>query len=220
MNENKISFIICSNREEELAECLVYLDNLVIPEGMEMEVIVVNRAESLAGAYNLAMKESDAKYKVYIHQDVYIINPTFIGDIIRIFCAEPSIGIIGTLGTGKMPSSGCWFESRKQLGTLVGIYSGEMQLRRTEDFEEEYRGADVVDGIVIATQYDIEWREDLFDGWHFYDSSCCYEFRRRGYKVVVPRQDQPWSIHRCARNGLEKEYEKYRQIFVKEYLEN
>ena len=26
-----------------------------------------------------------------------------------------------------------------------------------------------VDGLLMATQYDIPWREDLFDGWDFYD---------------------------------------------------
>ena len=37
--------------------------------------------------------------------------------------------------------------------------------------------------------------KDLFDGWDFYDISQCQEFRRTGYKVVVPKQEEAWCIH-------------------------
>lgn len=63
------------------------------------------------------MKESDAKYKIYLHQD-----------------------------------------------------------------ENRHRVVDVtaIDGMFMATQYDISWREDLFDGWDFYDISQSCEFTRGG----------------------------------------
>ena len=40
----------------------------------------------------------------------------------------------------------------------------------------------------MATQYDVPWREDLFDGFDFYDVSQSFEFRKAGYTVGVPVQ--------------------------------
>ena len=80
---------------------------------------------------------------------------------------------------------------------------------------------EAVDGLFIATQYDIEWREDLFTGWHLYDSSQCLEFRRRGYRVAIPNQSDGrggfWCIHCPVEKPLAKEYKVYQKIFLQEY---
>lgn len=66
--------------------------------------------------------------------------------------------------------------------------------------------------------YDIPWRCDLFDGWHFYDSSLCREYRRRGLSVIIPRQSPDfWCIHCPAEKPLAPSYHRYRQRFLKEY---
>lgn len=75
---------------------------------------------------------------------------------------------------------------------------------------------EAVDGLLIATQYDIPWREDLFTQWDFYDVSQSFEFRRKGYRVVVPDMERPWCIHD---DGFMKvvNYEKERLKFLAEY---
>ncbi|MDO4204668.1 MAG: glycosyltransferase family protein [Selenomonadaceae bacterium] len=66
--------------------------------------------------------------------------------------------------------------------------------------------------------YDIPWRADLFDGWHFYDSSICREYRRRGLSVVIPRQGKDfWCIHCPTEKPLDPAYHRYRQRFLREY---
>ncbi len=67
MNEQKICFITCVNEPEDYEECMLYLKHLEVPQGMEIEVLSVEGAESLTAGYNSAMHSSDAKYKVYIH---------------------------------------------------------------------------------------------------------------------------------------------------------
>jgi hypothetical protein len=75
---------------------------------------------------------------------------------------------------------------------------------------------EALDGLLLATQTDIPWREDLFDGWDFYDISQCFEMIRHGYRVVVPYQDEPWCYHD---NNYSKmvNYQKYCDRFVDEY---
>ena len=52
-----------------------------------------------------------------------------------------------------------------------------------------------IDGLLMATQYDIPWREDLFQGFHFYDVSQSLEFQKAGYLIGIPNQANVWCIH-------------------------
>ena len=68
----------------------------------------------------------------------------------------------------------------------------------------------------MATQYDLPWREDLFQGWDFYDASQSVEFWKAGYKVVVPHMETPWCLHENDVLNL-SQYERWRDIFLDEY---
>lgn len=41
-----------------------------------------------------------------------------------------------------------------------------------------YQNVDAVDGLLMMTQYDLPWRDDLFSDFDFYDVSQAFEFRR------------------------------------------
>ena len=102
INANKIAFISCVNDTEQFAECLYYLDRLMLPDGFEKDVIAVQDAPSMAAGYNAGMKSSDARYKVYLHQDLHIINHNFISDLVNVFQSNPDIGILGCVGTTNL----------------------------------------------------------------------------------------------------------------------
>ena len=70
LDENKICFIACVNDERFYEESVYYLNQLVIPEGMTLDLLAVRGASSMASGYQKAMESSDAKYKIYIHQDM------------------------------------------------------------------------------------------------------------------------------------------------------
>lgn len=216
MNEKKVCFIACVNNKEEYNEALYYINNLEIPEGYTIECISVENAKSMTHGYNEAMKQTDAKYKVYLHQDTYIINKRFIYDILEIFNTDDKIGLIGVIGA-KMPTNGIWWDSKNRIGKVYESHTGKMDLLSFDDFEETYCEAEVVDGLLMATQYDISWREDIFDGWHYYDASQCVEFIKSGYKVVISKQDKPWVQHDCGIVNIKNGFEYYRNIFLDEY---
>ena len=70
--------------------------------------------------------------------------------------------------------------------------------------------------MIMITQYDIKWREDIFDGFDFYDVSQSAEFQMKGYKIGVPHQKSVWCSHVCGYSKLTN-YEKYRKKFCDEY---
>ena len=106
MNDHKFAFIICSNHPLLLDECLYYINNLVIPEGYCIDVLTIQDASSMTSAYNEAMTASDAKYKIYMHQDVYLLNRNFLTDLLAIFQSNSRIGLVGMVGYKSIASDG------------------------------------------------------------------------------------------------------------------
>lgn len=216
MNNKKICFIICANDELYLGECVKYIQWLHVPEGMEVEILEIRNAVSMTYGYNEGMQSSDAKYKVYLHQDVFIKNRNFIGDIISIFHQDAKIGMIGLVGSERLPVNGVMWSGNR-------VMYGSKQISWEEyryDISDGYWEVACVDGLLMATQYDVVWREDLFTGWDFYDISQSFEMRRHGYKVVVPVQNNAWYIHDDKVVLQLWNYNKIRKVFLEEYKDD
>lgn len=196
-------------------ESLKYLMQLHIPDGFELESIVVQNAESMTEAYQEAMLNSNAKYKIYIHQDVQIIYRKFIDVVIKCFTENPEYGIMGVVGSSDLPKSGIWWQGRL-IGSIRDDHTGIMKnysyTRNTNKILEAY----ALDGLILMTQYDVDWRTDIFNKWHFYDLSQCMEFRLKGYKAAVLPQVMPTCVHRCGKNKMIG-YEEERIKFLNEY---
>ena len=221
LNDKKFCFIICTNSSLYYEECVRYIERLQIPEGYEVELLEIQQAKSLASAYNEAMLSTDAKYKIYLHQDVFILYPFFLQSVLDIFSVDDTIGMIGMVGNEKMSIDGVmWHE--KGTGNLYGLEDGTKESTKSPYLTYRYSIADglwnveAIDGLLMITAVDITWREDLFDGWDFYDVSQSFEMRKRGYKIVVPVQKKPWVLHDDGILNL-RNYDKYRQVFLKEY---
>lgn len=197
MNEHKISFIICSNEGNYLRECKQYIAELNVPEGFSTEILPIIGASSMASGYQQAMLSTDAKYKVYLHQDVFILNRNFIQDSLKIFGSHEKIGMIGMVGTKRLPENGCMWTTPMRTGALRSSV-----LNTIDDYfdlpvsaSKGYAPVQAVDGLLIMTSYDLPWREDLELGWDFYDISQSLEFAKQGYRIVVPYQETPWVLH-------------------------
>lgn len=214
MNDRKICFIMCANNEDYMEEQIQYLNHLQIPQGYEIDVLTVQGADSMTSGYNEAMKASDAKYKVYLHQDTFIINKNFIADLLEIF-KEEKIGLVGMVGTPHLPENAIMWNGFRY-GKLYSSMIYQAGISVIGEMSEKYKEVEAVDGFLMATQYDVEWREDLFQKWDFYDVSQSFEFRKQGYKVVVPNTEEPWCIHDDGFFNL-KNYYVERKKFLKEY---
>ena len=213
---HKVCFISCVNDELSYAESLFYISKLIVPKDCAIDTVAITDADSMTMGYNAGMKASDADIKIYLHQDVCIINPFFLYEVIRLFESDACIGIIGFIGSPKLPPDAVMWHGRR----IGNLYVKDMKVSSLDDLANEppkYECVEALDGFMLATSKDIEWREDIFDGWHFYDISQCFEFRKRGYLAVVPEQDDPWAIHDDGLLNLAN-YNRYRKVFMEEYL--
>lgn len=213
-NQQKIAFIICSNDRQELEECLYYIGRLQVPAEMELETVVIEDAPSMTAGYNRAMGMTDARYKVYLHQDSFLIHSGFLVQLMNIFHSDSRIGMVGAAGGTQDIVSGVYYNT----WNISTVYENLYEIRNHAQTKEEACLKDVaaVDGVLIATQYDIPWREDLFAGWDYYDISQSFEFRRKGYRIVVPYQQEVWCWHDMETCEL-RDYWSNRDILVDAY---
>lgn len=216
MNDKEIAFIICVNNEQYFEEACFYINRLHVPAGYHTDIISIREADSMCAAYNAAMESSMAKYKVYLHQDVFIRNEDFLFEILQIFENE-KIGMIGVMGGTCLPKNGVAFRSWN-VGYLDCRDADMAYFMQGSRAQQEDRVVEAIDGLMMITQYDIPWREDLFEDFDFYDVSQSLEMRRAGYDVFVPKQRLPWVIHDSSFAKL-KNYDKNRQICLREYPE-
>lgn len=208
MNPYKVCFVICINDEELYRRCRGFLDKMSIPVNFQTEMIEIRDAKGIPSAYNRAIQQSDAKYKVYLHQDTFIYNSNLIADIVSFFASHPKVGLIGVVGGSKLPQSGIWFENGlycfgkvreyRRSGIRLPVPSWNARKERIIRFRpvrKPYQPVFVVDGLLMITQYDIPWRVDLYDSFLYYEGPQCLEFIKQGYQVAVPYQKEPWCMH-------------------------
>ncbi len=222
MSENRFCFIICTNSQLFFDENVRYIKRLVIPDGYEVDVMGITDAVSLTEGYNRGMRASNAKYKIYMHQDVFILYPYFLQSVLDIFESDKEIGMIGMVGAEKMSVDGVMWHTYRR-GNLYESINEEFMDELSYDtyqynFQDELWSVEAIDGLMMITSKDIPWREDIFDAWDFYDVSQSFEMIRAGYKVVVPEQKLPWCLHDDGILNLWN-YDKYRKICMQEYPE-
>nr|WP_054949691.1 glycosyltransferase family protein [Numidum massiliense] len=220
VDARKILFVTCVNDDELYTMCVQHIRRLRVPEGYTLETLPIRGAKSMAAAYNMALQHN-AKYKIYLHQDTFIVNPDFLQDTLAVFQEDDSLGLLGMIGCKVAPPSGTWWEGEKLIGKMIGYHNKTYLLFKFGQIRAPIEAVQSVDGFMMATQYDLPWRDDLFTGFHFYDASQCAEFIKKGYTIGIPKQCEPWCLH-VNRDGHtidETAYNYYRHVYMQHYTQ-
>ena len=221
LDHSKISIIFCTNNVMYCDECILYLKQLIIPDNMSLDIIVVRNAPGMAAGYNYAMLHSNSAYKLYIHHDTFIIDRSILSKLVSVFQSDSSIGMIGNTGSTHLTNSAKWFTSdiKQRRGNLYHDKLLNIQRYESPYKQADYEYAEAIDGIFISTSYDILWREDIFDNWHYYDISQTYEFRLAGLQTLFINMPPITLIHETtATKDYNNYYDKYCYIFKRHYM--
>jgi GT2 family glycosyltransferase len=203
-----IAFLTLVNDETQYATCCRYLDALEVPPGYTVERVAVYGATSMAEGYQRAMEASAARYKLYVHQDLYLVNRRLLSELLHLFDTYPRLGMVGVVGATRIPPKAIWwinnaFHSYGRLREFFrpGGFPASLYVRRRvlhfsrfRSVVGDYVPAAVVDGLFMATQYDLPWANSL-GGFELYDHVQALEFIKAGFEVGIARQEAIWCIH-------------------------
>ncbi len=210
-----IAVIVCVNDETYFEECLFYLDRLHLPDDFVLEVYPVRQASSIYQGYNLAMQQSEAKYKVYMHQDVFLIDPGILIKFLELFERHPKAGIAGVLGADRFSADRRFYRSWN-LGNVLGCSEKKAFHNHLSEAPAQ---ALALDGMFLMTAQDVPWREDVLSGWDFYDISQSLELKKRGYELWVYAGKTPGCLHDCGYlnlTGYDKAQVEFLELYQKE----
>lgn len=219
MDSHSFLFVVCVNDESLYSRCKSHIMQLTVPPSYSVDIMPIYDSASMASSYNKALKHP-SKYKIYLHQDTFIIHQHFLHDMLHIFQSHQELGLLGVAGCKTLPPNGIWWESGHRMGKVIEYRGNAYHPLDFEHGDEDglFTPAAAIDGLLMAAQYDVEWREDLFRGFHFYDTSQSLEFQKHGYQVGVACQKDPWCLHFCGDSFDAAAYEADRQTFVKHYM--
>lgn len=206
MNDKKISFICNVQDEDNFSESLRYISRLVVPEGFEIEILPVSGAHNIAAGYNFAMAQTDAKYKVFMTEHDYLVDPSLLVNLISVFQAHPELAAIGPAGMKDIPLSGRFSEAQYRFGRLYTNESGTMTEECDQEPAADFEPVSLVNGI-LATQMDMEWKEDVFETRRYTIASQCVQLLAEGLEIGVLKQSVPWlltDVDEADETGMQK----------------
>lgn len=221
MNDHKFCFIICTNHELLLQEAVHYINHLHIPDGYEIDLLTIADAISMTEGYNEGMHASDAKYKIYMHQDVFILNKNILSDLLTVFQADSQIGMVGMVGYDTVSEDGIMWHAPQNRGNLYqknpAVPYPQLTGYRYSLEKDGFHLVAEIDGFLMATCRDLPWDTTHLKDWDFYDAFQSIRFLQQGYKIAVPVQRHPWCMHDDGKFLSMEKYDYYRQIFMDMY---
>lgn len=216
LDEHKICFITAVRDKAKYQESMAYWQRLRVPEGMTVQYIGVSDWPSIGQAYQMAMGKSDAKYKIYIHDNIWLTQTDFLEVLIQMFKEHPEYGIASVAGSTSLPES-CHWRDQDPIGCVCDNHQEKMLGYTYQQATQGTAPVMLLHEGLLVTQYDISWHTELYDKGHLYAASQCMELRRHGYGAVVLPQLGPGVQHWCGEGNVAQEYPEVGKRLVREY---
>jgi hypothetical protein len=139
---------------------------------------------SIFEAYNEVLdafsERDDLEALVLLHEDVEIVDTSFMAKVRGRLREDPEIAIIGVVGARDVKGP-AWWEA--------DTYGRCLETRGLVDFGGGFHDVDVVDGLLMVLSpwavRNLRFDAQSFSGFHAYDLDLCLQARAAGKRVVV-----------------------------------
>lgn len=221
-DEKLIELVLLLGDEERGEQLQQAAQGLVMPHGFRCHVTRAHIDGQLAPGCNQALAHSQAKYKVFLTDNVARIdNRTLFLDLMQIFALEPQAGIVGLFGSTMPPGGDLLSAHRRVFGRYDRLLDAKKNLVESVLARNPLRLQEVscLEPDVLATSLDLPWDEAVGNG--FLAAAQAARLRERGLKAVVAEQKQPWVLYHQGGCAYQREqdaaYERERQVFASRY---
>ena len=211
VNEKKIAVLVRKSHEAQYAVCMESLQAMKWPAGYEVEVFALEAEKPYAAEANAVLAKTDAKYKIYINDDLCLVSPQAVEELLDIFRDE-TVGMVGFLGSRSLPVSGNLLESAYKWGAVyVPMENDLTETRFGEAMEGESAAVRFLAPSFFATQADLSWNE-AYGKQYYAVLAHCQAFEGEGRRIVVPLPQNIWCAYQIKNISFDAD-EADREIF-------
>lgn len=160
-----------------------------------------SKFNNIAEAYNDGLKKSNYKIKVFIHDDIDLLNPNWVFKLLYAFANNPKCGLIGLVGTEKVNNFDNWWTAGEQYIYGSQLYREEKLLMNFKSINAQGKfDIECIDGCFMATNQNILFDTNLeYDGFlTAYEHDYCKQFKSLGYDIGLINH---LSWHDCVTQG-------------------
>jgi len=187
-----ISVIVCSKQPPRWDN---HKRNVHKTIGFPYEYIRINNADGnygICAAYNEGVSQAKGDVLVFVHEDVFFMEPGWGHILIQKFKQNNTLGLVGVAGTQYLlHDHPAWLAAGQPFirGRVVHQTNGGQSYYLTV-FSWDQSDAEVVavDGLFFAVKRElfetIRFDDKTFDKFHFYDLDICMQIRR-SHKILV-----------------------------------
>lgn len=153
------------------------------------DVVEVATRGNLMAALNRGTLMARHRVKLYLHDDLEILEPRRFVEQLEEALEDPSVGMVGAIGSTTLDRLPWWHEPR-----IVGMIRHGRHQGLVSEYGNPIEGPTevaAVDGIVYATREDLWLPEESYRGFHMYDMEASRLMAEKGKRIVVA----PWNVH-------------------------
>ena len=191
--EKKVAFFVHKSDEALYSTCLESLQALHLPAGYEAELFTLTAGKPYAVQANKALALSDAKYKIYINDDMCLVQPRFFGELLAIF-KDAAVGMVGAWGSQSLPVDGNVLSSAYKRGAFYVPAEDGFSEQRFGDATGKAADVRCILPSFFATQWDIAWDES-YEKQYYAVLAHCRAFEEEGRRIVVPLPKNIWCAY-------------------------
>ncbi len=225
MDEGKLAIIVYQHDIASYQRLMGQLSLLEAPEIhgqlVDVEVVTVAGKGGRAAAYNAGMRQSSARYKVYLDTAVAWVNPELLKRIIDIFKVTECAGMIGFFGS-SLPLNGDFRHAKRKYGHFAWANPKDGNVMQTHGEAGIFnQRVQAVDAACLATCVDVPWDEEVHED--FLATAHVLSLQAEKWETVVPVDEEKDLYFVSTRMSPyfaqldETVFEQARQRFIKRY---
>lgn len=181
--------VVCSTRKiDQPFEEMIRKSSGLKNEQLEIIFFENNNEYSLTNLYNKGLTASSNDIVVFMHDDIIITSKDWGKKLINHYSNE-EYGILGIAGTRSLNESGIWWSEKESMYGIVSHTDGQKTWtnKYSRNFGNEIKEVAVVDGVFFSCHKKRIKKtfNEVYDGFHFYDISFCFENNINDVKVGV-----------------------------------
>ena len=212
LDGRKIAVLVRKADQARYDFCMVSLQNAEWPKGYAVEYFMIDAARPYAAQVNKVLAETDAKYKIYINDDVCLVRKQAIKEMLAIF-EDEGIAMLGIFGSQSLPVSGNLFDSSYKCGAVYLPTEGDISEMRFGDVTGDVMDVCCLLPAFFATQRDIPWDEYSYKRQYYAVLEHSYAMRRFVGRVVISMPAEIWCAYQVPGVSLDVDEGERKRFF-------